>query len=192
MSVRTIKFARNDLYNKVWTNPLSKLAEEYEVSGNGLKKVCIKMNIPIPYNGYWRKLETKKDVFKPPLPLLKPSEAENYEMKIEEKEENELLERYKSLIEQEENIVNKIIVKNRYARDHPLVAKTRQLLRLESKDSDGMLRIIMKDALNIAVTPEKLARALRIMNALIYKLEERNFIVTTKIGCQVTGNNTEF
>ena len=182
MSVRTIKFERNDLYNKVWTTPLSKLAEEYEVSGNGLKKVCIKMNIPIPYNGYWRKLETKKDVFKPPLPLLKPGEVENYEMKIEGKEENELLEKYKSLIEQEENPANKIVVKNRYARDHPLVDKTRQLLRLERKDSDGMLRIIMRDALNIAVTPENLSRALRIMNALIYELEKRNFVVKTKIG----------
>lgn len=182
MTTRIIKFKREDLYNKVWKTPLTKLAEEYGVSGNGLKKACIKMNIPVLYNGYWRKLETAKDVFKPPLPLVKPSETEIYEMKIEKKEENVLLERYRRLIAQEENPAYKVVVKNRYVRDHPLVSKTRQLLSLERVDSDGMLRIIMKDALNIAVTPRNLSRALRIMNALISELEKRNFVVKTKMG----------
>jgi hypothetical protein len=140
------------------------------------------MNIPVPYNGYWRKLEIKKDVFKPPLPSLKPGESETYEFRIEKKEENILLDKYQKLINQEENPANKIIVKNKYLRDHPLVSKTRQLLALEKKDRDGMLRIVMTDALNIAVTPQNLSRALRIMNALIYGLEERKFVVKTSLG----------
>jgi hypothetical protein len=42
MSSIIIKIEREDLYNKVWITPLSKLAEKYEVSGNDLTKVCKK------------------------------------------------------------------------------------------------------------------------------------------------------
>lgn len=37
---------REELYGAVWTTPLSRLAEEYGISGNGLAKICDRENIP--------------------------------------------------------------------------------------------------------------------------------------------------
>jgi len=177
MSYRKIIFQREDLYKKVWEKALVQVAADYGLSDNGLKKICIKMNIPIPYSGYWAKLKHGKDVFQTPLPNLKPGDLNDYKMETETIEENILQEKYKNLIEMEEKLENKILVKDRIIKEHPLVSNARRLLLEGGKDSDGMLRIIRGEALNISVTPNNLNRALRILNTLILELEKRGFIV---------------
>ena len=57
-----IKFTRKELYDLVWSSPLSVLAKKYNISDNGLRKNCIKMNIPLPETGYWQKLRYGKTV----------------------------------------------------------------------------------------------------------------------------------
>ena len=57
-----IKFTRKELYDLVWSSPLSILARKYNISDNGLRKICIKMNIPLPETGYWQKLRYGKTV----------------------------------------------------------------------------------------------------------------------------------
>jgi len=37
-----------ELYDLVLTDPLSKLAKKYKISDNRLRKICKRMNIPIP------------------------------------------------------------------------------------------------------------------------------------------------
>ena len=76
MSVKTIIFNREELYNKVWEKALMLVAADYGLSGNGLKKICTKMNIPIPYNGYWAKLKAGKSVIKTSLPESKTRRLE--------------------------------------------------------------------------------------------------------------------
>lgn len=39
---------RKELYDLVWSTPMIKLAKEFNLSDNGLRKVCKKYNIPIP------------------------------------------------------------------------------------------------------------------------------------------------
>lgn len=53
---------RKDLYELVWKEPLSKLSKKYALSDNGFRKLCIRLNIPIPKNGYWQKLKFNKPV----------------------------------------------------------------------------------------------------------------------------------
>ena len=45
------KFEREELYREVWATPMWTLAERYGLSGNGLKKICKRMNIPVPTRG---------------------------------------------------------------------------------------------------------------------------------------------
>ena len=177
MSIKIIHIHRAELYNKVWEEPVMKVAEEYGISGNALKKICNKLNVPVPYNGYWRRLETKHDVFQPPLPHLKPGEKEIYELKIEKKEENILSDKYRTLIEQEENPDNKIIVKKKLTQEHFLIKKTREILKTAHLDN-GLLRIWREEILNISVSPKNLSRALRIFNTLLFELEKRGFIIS--------------
>jgi len=61
---------RERLYEQVWSVPLSQLCERYGLSDNGLRKVCRRLNVPIPWRGYWAKVEAGHRVKQTPLPPL--------------------------------------------------------------------------------------------------------------------------
>ncbi|HCY78070.1 MAG TPA: hypothetical protein DHV28_19360 [Ignavibacteriales bacterium] len=177
MSYKTIILKREELYDKVWGKALMLVAAVYGLSDNGLKKICIKMNIPIPYNGYWAKLKYGKEVYKNPLPQLKPGDIETYKLEIEEKQEIEILEKYKKLIELEANPENKIVVPEKYARLHPLVSMTKEGVLLSKNHYDKFLRVHHGKILFMLVTPNTLNRATRILNTLVLELEKRGFVI---------------
>lgn len=55
-------FTRKDLYNLVWSASLVSLSKKYNISDNGLRKICVRMNIPLPKAGHWIKLQFGKKV----------------------------------------------------------------------------------------------------------------------------------
>lgn len=59
---------REELYTAVWTEPLRKLAERFQVSDSYLARVCDSLNIPRPKAGYWIKKDAGKASPPPPLP----------------------------------------------------------------------------------------------------------------------------
>ncbi len=180
MSFKFINFSREDLYNKVWEKALMLVAADYGLSDNGLKKICTKMNIPIPYSGYWAKLKHGKDVFQTPLPNLKPGDLETYRLEIEEKQEVELLERYKKLIELEENPENKIVVPEKIARLHPLVNLTKEYIsKAREGYYDDFFRVHRGKIFNTVITKNTVQRAILILNTLVIELEKRGFVIQT-------------
>ncbi|MBN1281910.1 MAG: hypothetical protein JW985_02980 [Alphaproteobacteria bacterium] len=52
-----IYLKRKDLYEKVWSEPVIKLAKIYGLSDNGLHKICKKYKIPLPKVGHWAKIQ---------------------------------------------------------------------------------------------------------------------------------------
>jgi hypothetical protein len=48
MKKETITVNRNELYEQVWSEPVSRLAPKYGISDVGLKKICKKLNVPTP------------------------------------------------------------------------------------------------------------------------------------------------
>lgn len=66
--------SRHELYEKVWTVSMRKLAAEYGLSDVGLVKLCERYEIPKPPVGYWAKHEVDKAPPRPPLsPTSNPS-----------------------------------------------------------------------------------------------------------------------
>lgn len=67
--METIELTRKQLFEIIWSTPISRLAKEYALSDNGFRKLCKRYDIPIPKNGYWSKLKfnkpVKKDKFNP-------------------------------------------------------------------------------------------------------------------------------
>jgi hypothetical protein len=57
-----VKFTRKELYDLVWSEPLSRLAKRFNISDNGLRKICMRMKIPIPAMGHWQKIQYGKKV----------------------------------------------------------------------------------------------------------------------------------
>ncbi|UJX46295.1 hypothetical protein D7006_17330 [Xanthobacter sp. YC-JY1] len=60
--------SREELFALVWQKPMSRLAEEFGISGNGLAKICDRMDVPYPPRGYWAKREAGKPVVAFKLP----------------------------------------------------------------------------------------------------------------------------
>jgi len=64
-----VTLTRKELYDLVWAEPLSRLAKKYKISDNGLRKICKRMNIPIPAMGHWQKVQYGKKVDITKLPV---------------------------------------------------------------------------------------------------------------------------
>lgn len=52
--------SREELYELVWSIPMTKVAEKFSVSGSYMARVCSVLNVPHPERGYWAKLEVGK------------------------------------------------------------------------------------------------------------------------------------
>jgi hypothetical protein len=62
------RYDREELYEKVWAQPIQKLAKEYGVSDVALARACKRRRVPVPGKGYWAKKAAGKSVPKrPPL-----------------------------------------------------------------------------------------------------------------------------
>lgn len=69
-------YERETLYKEVWAEPVTTVAQRYNVSDNALRNACRTLNVPFPERGYWAKLRAGKPVEKAPLPkVIKPKES---------------------------------------------------------------------------------------------------------------------
>ena len=68
---------RAELYELVWSEPMRAIAPRFGISDVGLRKVCLRADIPVPKAGYWAKVHHGKRVERrPKLPGSKfPSDA---------------------------------------------------------------------------------------------------------------------
>jgi hypothetical protein len=71
-----IVLTRADLFERVWSVPVQRLAKGWGLSDRGLAKACASLRIPVPPRGYWAKLQHGRSVGRPHLPVLQPGEAE--------------------------------------------------------------------------------------------------------------------
>lgn len=71
-----IRMDRAALFERVWSEPVARLAAEWGLSGPGLRKACVRLQIPVPPRGFWAKSAAGKRVRRPRLPTLRPGEAE--------------------------------------------------------------------------------------------------------------------
>ena len=53
---------RRDLYELVWSKPITKLAEDFGLSDVGLAKICERHRVPTPPRGYWARKEAGQKV----------------------------------------------------------------------------------------------------------------------------------
>jgi len=170
----TIRLNREELYEQVWSIPMTQLAKQYQISDVGLAKICRKLKVPVPGRGYWAKKGKKK---RPPLLSIKgaPEFAVHKILPDNpnlEKEENDEIQ---ALIAFEENPGNYIKVAEKLYSPHPLVAFTKQCLKMDNPDTHGHLRVSHRKCLDVRISKGNIDRAMRIYDALIKALEKRGF-----------------
>ena len=62
MAMPQTELTRQTMYDLVWSKPMTKVAEDFGISGVALKKHCKKHRVPTPPRGYWAKKEAGKPV----------------------------------------------------------------------------------------------------------------------------------
>lgn len=70
MTFRKVILSRTELYEKIWTEPIAKLAPRYGLSNVGLAKICKRNKIPRPPRGYWAKKQFGNAPRRTPLPKI--------------------------------------------------------------------------------------------------------------------------
>jgi hypothetical protein len=178
MHDNSIKLTREELYERVWSTPATKLAKEFGISDVALGKICKKLDVPKPYPGYWQQLAAGRRVHREGLPPIRqgvPAVTYLYphHPAVPFRPENtEILAR----IERESQPANSIAVAETLHGAHPLVRQTRQSLEKNNPDDYGMLRCSWnRRCMNVRVSKTALHRALRIMDALLKALETRGY-----------------
>jgi len=173
------RVSREELYERVWTEPVRTIAKRFGVSDVALAKDCKRLRIPLPGRGYWAKKAAGKSVPRIPLPALPPNDS------VTPRERTfsaaavvfdlELPGPIVAQIAFESDPANAIVVREDLRSLHPLVKATRDVL--EGKVHVGSWRDARPCRLDIDVSKPQLKRALRIMDALIEAFEVRGWKV---------------
>jgi hypothetical protein len=176
---------RTQLFELVWSEPTSVIAQRFSVSGVALRKACIKAAVPVPPRGYWAKLRAGKRVRRPPLPRRPPGMAEelrvggrgyySYSVPTEEEILGPLPEApvFEEPIEQVRAEALALTARARAARDlsRPHTAVER-LLNLDRERSERYLNSTFKVEWNKPYLDNPVARRrLRILSGLFAALD---------------------
>ena len=170
-----VTLTRQEFYNLVWSTPLSQLTRKYAISDNGLRKMCKKYKVPIPFNGYWQKLKFNKPVKPEKLPAFAmdkdaielPLRGEENPYNIDASPETLLVRQIKDYPKAP------IVVPDEIAKPHELVKETKRYWADAKKRKNDYSYRSAFSSLSIYVEKLHQARALRFFDTLIKLLEYR-------------------
>lgn len=163
---------RQQLFELVWSEPMLTLSKKYNMSDVGLRKLCARMNVPIPKTGHWQRVRAGRKV---KLPLLPTGFAGKDTVTLTLREDNShdlsQLEHQIKMIETDPKV--NLVVPKRLSNPHHLIIAARRSL-IEDRFSDRYgLTSTHADQLNITISPKNLGRSLRIMDTVIKAIYAR-------------------
>ncbi len=184
---RKIVLSREELYARIWAQPMAVVAPTLWISDVGLRGRCLGMKIPVPPRGYWARKNAGKRVQQPPLPPLDARSASAYgvtefirPMSARSSEGAPDDSPIAAQRRFEARPENRIIVADYAADPHPLVAETmHRYRRAKASPYNGTLQAERGPCLSLNVTAATLPRTLGILNALLVALDVRGY--TTRI-----------
>jgi len=124
VSKQPITVTRGELYKEVWQTPMSRLAGKYGISGNGLAKICDRLNVPYPPRGYWAKKVAGKKVVTYRLPDANEKTPLNVTISptLPAPKGPELPAELKEAVETARSAASEIKIPERLTRPHEIIA----------------------------------------------------------------------
>jgi hypothetical protein len=181
---RKTVLSRRDLYELVWSTPVTKLAEQFGISDRGLAKICERHRVPTPPRGYWAKLEAgakpKKAVFaeasddalnvieiNPTLSNMPPEARRIVERARAERKAHKAPRAAKGSERPKIELVEQA---------HSLIATTAKVLRKHS--GVGMAHVSGAGLMPLRLGKDNIERALAFLDMLIRRLEAKEITLT--------------
>lgn len=190
--MKPIIFTRKELYDLVWSKPITQLAKTYNISESFLRKICSENHIPLPMNGYWSKLKFSKEVV-----VFKLPEPDTYNQRIElnYQAKSKKLKVMDSGREGDTNVLLSDELE-KYKLDGSMLRVPQKLRKplpeikvLEKEMSgkfvwDGWISS-SRGMFGLRVSPSGLNRALRILNTLLVIFKQLNWQVDKSFGTTI-------
>ncbi len=70
-----VSITRKELFELVWSEPVSRAAERFRLSGTWLRKLCLEEDVPLPPRGHWARVRAGQEVKRPRLPHPERADA---------------------------------------------------------------------------------------------------------------------
>jgi len=178
MDPRPEQLNRQQLYDAVWSEPVTTVASRYGLSDVGLAKICKRLRIPVPSRGYWAKVNAGASVRRPPLP--NPDNAAPTGLTLPSVDSMASAQRIaaKQAAAKGREANANINVPPTLQHPHPLIrAASARLKQQDGWTDERGLRSAAAEVLHLYVTRSALDRALLIMDTLIKALAERSITV---------------
>lgn len=171
MEQKKIIIKREELYEQVWSEPMTTLAKEYNLSDVGLAKICKKLNVPKPFPGYWALKAAGKQISIPKLPTLNDGAFDTYELLIDENkiaDQKIVAERIKKI--DQSNLLENIDIsfREKLTTSDRRILTTKEVL-LQRKTPDHLIKR-RNSIFDIVVTKQLLEKSLSIFDILIRAL----------------------
>lgn len=183
----SIRLTRLDLYEKVWSKPLSQLAKEYGLSDVGLAKICDRHHIPRPGAGYWARLAHGQTPNPTPLPPPGDGESEVIEVNIDPDSKmapiSDEFEDTRAELERIRKLPSAVIPSDGSTRlKHALVLRLPKIPSDLRPNNQGRLSPWESGLPNLQTTRDSWARGLRILDTLFLEAERRGYKVCVEQG----------
>ncbi len=156
----TTTLTREELYELVWSTPMSSLATKYAISDVGLKKLCRRHHIPTPPRGYWAQQEAGNAPARPRLPTTQNRSAIVLRVATTDEHVAGLQDALTLAIEEAKRPENRVRVPDRLRSPSEPVREAKELLDAATPDDLGILES-PPGCLDIRVSRAQLPRALR-------------------------------
>ncbi len=173
---------RQELYDQIWTEPMTAVAKKYGLSAVGLAKICRSFEIPKPPVGYWARLVAGKSADRPALPELEERdkiEIRAFRVGFEPDLDSE------PLVE-----VPTVVVPDELIEPHAVVKRIKKEINATKADYRGILECDDSISPSFAVSKNSISRALRTLDTVYKSWEEFGGIVRSDDGA--LGNGDDF
>lgn len=158
---------REELYDLVWSQPMTKVCERFNVSSSYMARVCTLLNVPRPPRGYWAKLAVGKAPVAEALPDALPGDQVSWNEKggtlPSSPPRRPRIPRARRAPAQKKTVSTDI---------HPLIRSARaEFLRSRPRENGGYLKPFKKLLPDVSASDAQLDYALRVTSKLYNELE---------------------
>lgn len=170
-----ITLTREQLYQRVWNTPMTKVAAEFGLSDVAVKKLCRKLDVPTPPRGYWARLAAGQKMKRTPLPkkeapTIQINPATNAARRAEAERATQEREQMQPL---------EIPTPLEPNRMHPHARAAHTALTKCKPDASGIVQAETDATPYIQVGAASIGRVCRTLHVIYSKLESRGVTLAT-------------
>jgi hypothetical protein len=154
-----IVLTREELFERVWSVPVLRLAQEFGISDVALSKLCRRRGIPLPPRGYWAKLAGGQQLARPVLPPTQPDR-----------------ERPAVLYRRTQRVVEPLFRPSN-AGLHPIADRVKKMLLLGKPSPCGRVHVEHSGLPRVIASPRQATKVAELIHALVSEAQRKGIDV---------------